>query len=94
MLLDPTHMPCAACEKIDQAIDMVSRQTLKRTSEVAAFQEPGDRTEIRSGISVSRMFALFAFVLGVAVSACAPIPCAPGYGDPNWCHRNIVGFGG
>jgi hypothetical protein len=60
---------------------------------VAAFQEPGDQTEIRSGTSVSRMSALFAFVSGVTVSACAPIPCAPGYGDSNWCLRNIIGNG-
>jgi hypothetical protein len=35
-----------------------------------------------------------AFVLVMSTTSCAPIPCAGGYADPNWCLRRAGGGGG
>jgi hypothetical protein len=43
-----------------------------------------------------RLIALLSitFALGLTATACAPIPCASGYSDPDWCTRRAPGGGG
>jgi hypothetical protein len=55
---------------------------------------PPDRDKCEC--STRRIYALFriAFVLAVTTTACAPVPCASGYSDPNWCRHPSGGGGG
>jgi hypothetical protein len=60
-----------------------------RMGQMAASSKLVLRAETGSKYSSSRMFTLIAiaFVLAVTMMACAPIPCASGYADPNWCRH-------
>jgi hypothetical protein len=50
----------------------------------------------RTGHAIRMLFSLIviAAALAAATTACAPIPCPAGYGDPHWCEHSGGGGGG
>lgn len=48
------------------------------------------------GVMLCLLLLIAASILVMATTSCAPIPCAAGYADPNWCryHYGVGGDGG